>query len=74
MKIMFVVVCCYVNITDVCHGLDTNTIINKETKANTKAIFFDKNTNTDIQDHLKVIIKTVIITKIIQYTTSYHLL
>ena len=70
---MFVVVCYHVNITDV-RCLDTNTIINKETKANTKAIPFSKNTNTDIQDHLKVIIKTVIITKIIQYTTSYHLL
>ena len=62
MKSMFVVVCCNVNITDVC-CLDTNIIINKENKANTKATSFGKNTNTDIQDHLKVFNKTAIITK-----------
>ena len=47
MKSMFVIICCHVNITDVC-CLDTNTITNKDTKANTKTINFDKNTNTDI--------------------------
>ena len=39
MKSIFVVVCCHVNITDVC-CLDTNTITNKEIKANIKAISF----------------------------------
>ena len=36
---MLLVLCCHVNITDVC-CLDTNTITNKETKANTKVIAF----------------------------------
>ena len=41
MKWMFVIVCCHINITDVC-CLDTNIISNKETKANTKVMFLVK--------------------------------
>ena len=59
MRTIFVLECCYVNIVDLCR-LDTNTIANKETKANTKVIdLFGKNTNTNIQDHLKIITKTI---------------
>ena len=37
---IFAVVCCHINIADVCYHLDTNTVINK------------KNTNNDVHDHL----------------------
>ena len=41
MKSKFAVVYCHhINITGVCHCIDTNTITNKETKANIKDISF----------------------------------
>ena len=58
---IFVVVCCHVNIVDVCYNLDTNTVTNK------------KSTNNDVHDHLKDITKAITMTKInmVYYIMSY---
>ena len=59
-----VVYCHHINITGVCHCIDTNTITNKETKANIKDISFWNNKNVETQGHLNVISKTITIANI----------
>ena len=41
MKSNFAAVYCHINITGLCYYIDTNTITNKEIKANIKAISFE---------------------------------
>ena len=55
---MFAVVCCHVNIVDVCYNLDTNTLTNK------------KSTNNDVHDHLKDITKAMTKINMIYYIMS----
>ena len=54
----------YINMTDVCFHLYSNTIINKETKHNIKAIIFGKITNTTYLKLSEDITKTITIIKI----------